>query len=96
MAMIAILIAAALQAAAATPASEEIVVTAARKDCRASWRGKALSRAELDRQAANWTSGIPVRVIAPDWADYRCLTKIVLRLHDRGVTQVEFVDPPQR
>jgi len=80
------------QATAAQQAPVEIVVKARRAKCAVVLRGHDLSRAELDRYARQWAQGTPVQVSAPDRASYRCLSKVLFRLSERGVQTVEFVD----
>lgn len=79
--------------AAPTPAPDEIVVVARRRSCAILMRGRELSRRAFDDHVRRWAAGQPVRVAAPDTASYRCLSKIVFRLSDRGVRTLEFVDP---
>lgn len=76
-----------------SPEPVEIVVRARRRKCDVSEARRVLSDREFDRRAAEWAAGTPVRVIAPERADIRCLARITFRLADRGVRNVEFVDP---
>ncbi len=71
----------------------EIVVTARRAKCDTSVAGRIISDREFSRRAAEWAAGTPVRVVAPTCSDYRCLAKITFRLADKGVRNVEFVEP---
>jgi hypothetical protein len=71
----------------------EVVVVAKRRKCDTSVAGRVLSDREFSRRAAEWAAGTPVRVVAPTRADIRCLAKITFRLADKGVRNVEFVDP---
>jgi hypothetical protein len=80
-----------LAQAAAPPEAVELVVTARRQRCGVALKGAALSDGALDRLAADWRDGRPVRVGAPAGAPTRCLAKLMFRLQDRGVTQAEFV-----
>lgn len=77
---------------AASEAAVEIVVQARREKCVVALRGHELSRAELDRYTRQWAQGTPVQVHVPDRASYRCLSKLLFRLSDRGVRSVEFID----
>lgn len=72
----------------------EVVVVARRRKCDTSVAGRILSTREFDARAADWAAGTPVRVVAPARSDLRCLARITFRLADKGVRQVEFVDPP--
>jgi hypothetical protein len=71
----------------------EVVVVAKRRKCDTSVAGRVLSDREFSRRAAEWAAGTPVRVVVPTRADIRCLAKITFRLADKGVRNVEFVDP---
>lgn len=71
----------------------EIVVVAKRRKCDTSVAGRILSDREFNARAAEWAAGTPVRVVAPTRSDIRCLAKITFRLADKGVRNVEFVDP---
>ena len=71
------------------------IVVVARKSCRLSIAGAAVDGRALDRYAAAWREGRPVRIVVPAGARTRCLAKVMFRLHDRGVTQAEFVDAPE-
>lgn len=75
----------------ATPV--DVVVTARKRRCDVAVADRILSSREFDARAAEWAAGVPVRVSAPDSAGRKCLAKIVFRLADKGVRQVEFVDP---
>lgn len=77
----------------AAAAADEIVVVARRSTCAVLMRGRELSRRAFDEHVRRWAAGQPVRVAAPDTASYRCLSKILFRLSDRGVRALEFVDP---
>lgn len=79
---------------AAPEAPVEIVVQARRAKCAVALRGHELSRAELDRYTRQWAQGTPVQIRVPDRASYRCLSKLLFRLSDRGVRTVEFIDTP--
>ena len=74
---------------------EDIVVQAKRARCSVQLRGREMSNREFDAHVRDWARGVPVRVIAPDRASYRCLARIMFKLSDKGVTAVEFVDPAQ-
>jgi hypothetical protein len=71
----------------------EVVVVAKRRKCDTSVAGRVLSDREFSRRAAEWAAGTPVRVVVPTRADIRCLARITFRLADKGVRNVEFVDP---
>jgi biopolymer transport protein ExbD len=81
-----------LQAQAA-PEPDDIVVQAKRARCSIQLRGREMSNRELDAHIRDWAGGRSVRVSAPDTASYRCLSKIVFKLQDKGIQVVEFVDP---
>lgn len=86
----------AIMAAAASAASgqpDEIVVRGTRWKCHVEYADHAMSDREFDRRAAEWAKGVPVRVVAPQSADYECLARIASRLGDKGVKLIEFVDP---
>ncbi|MDB5695141.1 MAG: hypothetical protein JWN21_684 [Sphingomonas bacterium] len=85
-----ILLAALLQLA---PMPAEIVVVARKRRCDIAVANRILSSREFNARAAEWAAGVPVRVSAPDSASRKCLAKIVFKLADRGVAQVEFVEP---
>ena len=76
-----------------TPAPEEIVVKGTKWKCRIEYANHVMSSHEFDARAADWAKGVPVRVIAPQSADYECLARITSRLGDKGVKLVYFVDP---
>lgn len=76
------------------PPAEDIIVTAVRSKCSVRLADKVLSNPEFDRRAKDWAAGVPVRVIAPRSADYKCLAKIAFRLADHGVKRMTFVDSP--
>ena len=82
-----ILLALLLQAAPA-----DVVVVARRRRCDVSVADRILSSKEFDARTAEWAAGVPVRVHAPDTSSRKCLTRILFKLADRGVRQVEFVD----
>ena len=77
--------------AAADAAPVEVVVTARRRRCDVSVANRLVSDAEFRARAAQWAAGVPVRVVAPASADYKCLAKIAFRLADYGVTRITFV-----
>ncbi len=79
------------------PSSEiprEIIVVAKSRTCVVSSAGRTLRNADFKHYAAEWAAGRPVRIVVPRAARTRCLAKIMFKLHDRGVTQAEFVDMP--
>lgn len=78
--------------AAVPPAGDDIVVVASRQKCGIAIANRVLSSREFDRRSAEWAAGVPVRVIVPPGSDYRCLSKIMFKLADRGVTRAAFVD----
>ncbi|MDO7840945.1 hypothetical protein [Sphingomonas immobilis] len=82
-----------LTQAASPPAGDDIVVTARPEGCRIDLAEKALTDQEFDAKAKEWAAGRPVRVIAKSNASIACLSKIAFKLNDRGVTQIQFVDP---
>ena len=90
------LLAALLQAAAPAPVppsnggADDIVVVANRKKCGIAIADRILSGREFDRRAAEWARGVPVRVIVPVGSDYRCLSRIMFKLADKGVTRANF------
>ena len=85
-----------LLAGPATSAEEpEIVVRAIKGKCRVQLAGRMLTPGELASQTGGWV-GKPLRVLAPKGADDRCLAKIAIKLGERGVNLVEFVEPPER
>lgn len=75
------------------PPPIDVVVVARRRKCDASVAGRVVSDREFRRRAAEWAAGTPVRVVAPTRSDVRCLAKITFRLADKGVKNVEFVEP---
>lgn len=79
------------QADAAMP--DDIVVTAQRQDCRVRFADRELTDREFDARAKEWAAGKPVRVIARNSTDLKCLSKIAFKLADRGVRLIQFVDP---
>jgi hypothetical protein len=79
--------------AGSPPAGDDIVVTARPEGCRIDLAEKALTDQEFDAKAKEWAAGRPVRVIARSNASIACLSKIAFKLNDRGVTQIQFVDP---
>lgn len=81
-----------LQAAPAGPPPAEVVVVARKRKCDVSEADRVLSDAEFRRRAAEWAQGTPVRVRAPTATDYKCLARIVLKLHEHGVKRVVFAD----
>ena len=87
--MIALLVA----AAAGQAAAADIVVVARKRRCDVAVADRVISSAEFNRRAAAWAAGVPVRVHAPDNASRKCLARIVFRLADKGVRNVEFVEP---
>jgi hypothetical protein len=89
----ALLLAALLATTPATPAPDEIVVTATKWKCEYHLASRLLSNRELDARAKEWALGKPVRIVTPAAADRKCLTKIAFELADRGVRLIEFVDP---
>lgn len=99
--LVALLFAAALQAAAPPPEApaeqgDEIVVTAVREKCRVMLADRILSDREFSQRAKLWAQGRPVRVVSPAGANYKCLAKIAFRLQARGVRLIQFVDRPER
>lgn len=78
-----------LQAASAP----EIVVTARRRKCDVSVADHILSDREFAARAPEWAAGEPLRVVAAQRTDYKCLAKIAFRLNDHGVKRFIFVDP---
>lgn len=74
----------------ATPA--DIVVRAHKRRCDVSEANRILSSREFDARAAEWATGVPVRVHAPDGASRKCLARIFFKLADRGVQRAEFVE----
>jgi len=83
---------------AATSGAPEIVVTGERRGrCRIQLDSRTLGDRELTAHARDWAAlGTPVRVRRPAGASLRCLTRIVLRLHDEGVRLVHFVESEPR
>jgi hypothetical protein len=74
-------------------APADVVVVARKKRCDIAVAERILSSAEFDARAAEWAAGVPVRVSAPTASSRKCLARIVFRLADRGVRQVEFMEP---
>ena len=93
LAMLAMMAAAASAPPAADARPDEIVVRGTRWKCRIEYADHAMTDREFDRRAAEWAKGVPVRVVAPQSADYECLARIASRLGDKGVRLIEFVDP---
>lgn len=88
-----ILLLLALQAATVEPHADDIVVVARKQKCSVKFADRDMSDAEFKRRSADWAAGKPVRVIARDSTDMKCLAKIAFKLADRGVTRIEFVEP---
>lgn len=78
-------------ATVAEPTPVDVVVTARRQRCDVSIANRVVSDAEFKARATEWAAGVPVRVVAPASADYKCLAKIAFRLADYGVTRITFV-----
>ncbi len=95
LAMFAMMAAAAAAGATAPVQPEEIVVKGTKWKCHIEYADHIMSSREFDRRAADWAKGVPVRVIAPQSADYECLARIASRLGDKGVKLVHFVDPAE-
>lgn len=74
----------------AEPPPVEVVVRARRRRCDVAVADRVISDAEFRARAAEWRAGVPVHVVAPASADYKCLAKIAFRLADYGVTRVTF------
>lgn len=91
--MLAIFAMLAATAAQSSAQPDEIVVSGTRWKCHIEYADHAMSDREFDRRAAEWAKGVPVRIVAPQSADYECLARIASRLGDRGVKLIEFVDP---
>jgi hypothetical protein len=72
----------------------EVVVVAKSRKCDLAIGGRTMRDADFKRHAAEWAAGRPVRVVVPHAARTQCLARIMFKLHDRGVTQAEFVDAP--
>ena len=80
---------------AASPQSgPEIVVTAtAPRKCKVELEDRTLSNRQLAANAKAWAqSGIPVRVVSPRGAHYRCLAKVAFSLERHGVRLIQFVE----
>ena len=73
-------------------AGTEVVVVANRKKCGIAIANRVLSSKEFEQRSAEWARGVPVRVVVPAGSDYRCLSRIMFKLADKGVTRAEFVD----
>ncbi len=84
-----------LQTAAPPPLAtgEEVVVVARRGKCSVRVADRILSDREFMARAAEWAAGTPVRVRVADRSDYQCMARIVFKLSERGVRNVEFVPP---
>lgn len=80
-------------AEAEAEAGDEIVVTGRRDYCTFTIDGKPVARGEIDRRAARWAAGQPLRVLVQDINDFRCLTKIAAQLSRRGARAFAFVGP---
>jgi len=74
--------------------ASEVVVVAKSRKCDLAIGGRTMRDADFKRHAAEWAAGRPVRIVVPHAARTQCLAKIMFKLHDRGVTQAEFVDAP--
>lgn len=75
------------------PVGDDIVVVAARRNCRVRFANRDMSESEFRRRASEWAAGKPVRVIARQSTDINCLAKIAFKLADRGVRLIQFVEP---
>ena len=67
-------------------------MVANRRKCGIAIANRILSSREFDRRSAEWARGVPIRVLVPARSDYRCLSRIMFKLADRGVTRADFVD----
>jgi len=76
-------------------ASDDIVVLARSTKCLLRFADRELDKAEFKRRTAQWVAGRPVRVIARQSADLKCLAKIAFQLADRGVRRITFVEPSE-
>lgn len=88
-----ILLLLALQAATVESRADDIVVVARKQKCSVKFADRDMSDAEFKRRSAEWAAGTPVRVIAREATDIKCLAKIAFKLADRGVTRIQFVEP---
>jgi hypothetical protein len=79
--------------APAPPVGDDIVVVARAQKCGLRFADRDMSDAEFNHRAKDWAAGVPVRVIARQNADTKCLAKIAFRLADRGVKLIQFVAP---
>lgn len=75
-------------------AGPEIVVTATTpRKCKVELEDRTLSNRQLEANARAWAaSGVPVRVVTPRGAHYRCLAKVAFSLERHGVRLIQFVD----
>ncbi|MFC3579146.1 hypothetical protein [Sphingomonas hylomeconis] len=73
--------------------TDDIVVVARSTKCLLKFADRELDKAEFKRRTAQWAAGRPVRVIARQSADRKCLAKIAFQLADRGVRRITFVEP---
>ena len=80
--------------AAADAAGPEILVTAtAPRKCKVELEDRTLSNRQLAANARAWAaSGVPVRVVTPRGAHYRCLAKVAFSLEKHGVRLIQFVE----
>lgn len=96
--MLALTLAALLQAPPAAPVpppvADTITIVARRGKCRVELAGRMLTDREFDARAGYWAQGNAVRVIEPRGADRRCLVRISRALFARGARLIQFVDPP--
>ena len=76
----------------ADPPPQDVVVVAKRGKCGIAIANRILSSREFADRATDWAKGTPVRVVVPRGSGYRCLAKIMFKLHDKGVTHADFVD----
>jgi hypothetical protein len=91
--VILLLLALAQAAPADPPAGDDIVVVAAKRKCRVRFADRDMSDDELRSRQAEWAAGKPVRIIARQSTDIKCLAKIAFKLADNGVRLIELVEP---
>ena len=80
---------------AQAPSEAEVTVVARRGKCSVSIADRMISDRAFRARAKEWAAGTPVRIVSPDTTDYRCLTKIMGRLREYGVTRAQIVQPGQ-
>ena len=75
------------------PAPADIVVRAVRGRCDVIFAGSKLDGRGQRKLADGWPAGRPLRVAEPNGANYKCLTKLSLKLSEKGFNVILFVTP---